>query len=196
MTFAKFNRHLHPQGGRWFRDEDGIVHKATSWPELAVKVKVYRERAGKPAGNPQAEIEAQVCARQSDYCQENPVAPTRPMRAETPGNPKTSTQRILRWLASVLNLRRAGRAKKVSREEARRRAEICARCPRQQKLSSVCGACNATRKSAAAVLLGNDKRVNSELGGCRILHEDTSVSVHLVLEPVTNPELPENCWRR
>jgi len=197
MRFERFNKHLHPQGGKFFIDEDGIKHKAEQWEFLVNRLIQYRERAGKSPGNPKEEIEAQVCARQPGYCQSTSGTPAQPrLPRKIIDNPRTMTHKILRWLAAVLNLRRAGKARKVAREEASRRAEICARCPQQRKLSAVCGACNTTRKSAASVLLGNEKRVNVELGGCRILHEDTSISVHLELEPGNNTELPAECWRK
>lgn len=194
MSFERFNTHLRPQDGRFFVDEDGVKHRGDQWEHVAVRLAAYRKRAGKSPGNPHAEIEAQVCARHPDYCIKELRPPVSyPRERENPGQ---MTKRIMRWLANILKLRRSGKAQKVSREEAYRRAEICARCPQQRKMSSVCGACNATRKSSAELLLGGDRRINKELGGCRILDEDTSISVHIEQAPVTNPGLPENCWRK
>jgi len=192
--FERFNKFIHPQGGKFFEDSDGVRHKADQWEHLVNRVASYRKRAGKPPGDPRAEIESQVCARQPGYCiQERSMpGPVRPERE----NPGQMTKKIMKWLAGILNLRRAGKAKKISREEARRRSTICAQCPQQRKMSLVCGACNATRKSAAVVLLGSEQRIKPDLGGCRILQEDTSISVHLEQAPAENPELPPECWRK
>ena len=197
MTFSRFNRHLHPEGGRYFIDEDGVCHKATSWPELVVKVVNYRKRAGKPPGDPRAEIEAQVCARQPTYCQDNPPAPP-PTRRDTRGAAGTGnlTARVQKWLAGMLSLKRSGAIHKVSMDEARRRAEICARCPAQKDFSGVCGSCKAMRKQSGQILLGTDKRINSALRGCSILGEDTSISVQLAVSPVGETGLPAECWRK
>jgi hypothetical protein len=197
MTFPKFNRHLHIQGGRFFIDEDGIKHKADQWEHLVNRVADYRKRAGKPPGDPKAEIEAQVCARQPGYCrgQLTTPPPSRPARRDGAGAGNL-TARVTKWFVGMLSLKRTGVMRKASTEEARRRAAICARCPMQKAFSGVCGSCKATRKQAGQVLLGTDKRVNSALQGCAVLGEDTSISVHLESEPVNNPELPSECWRK
>jgi hypothetical protein len=194
MKFPKFNRHLHPQGGRFFRDEDGVVHKADSWPALATKVASYRKRAGKPPGDPRAEIEAQVCARHPEYCQEPPSRPV--PRQTAPDSPMSSSKAITRWLAGILRLRRIGGAQQVPREEARRRAAICATCPMQKAFATVCGSCKAMRKTAKQILFGGNTSVGEKLKGCRVLSEDTSTSVHLTQDPSGNPALPANCWRK
>lgn len=194
MKFPRFNRHLHPQGGRYFVDEDGVTHRGDSWPALATRVINYRKRAGKPPGDPRAEIEAQVCARQPQYCQADPPAPTR--RQEAPDSPRSSTKAITRWLVSILKLRRIGGAQQVPREEARRRAAICAVCPKQKAFSSVCGSCKAMRKTTKQILFGGSSSVGERLKGCSVLSEDTSTSVHIQQDPSGNPGLPENCWRK
>ena len=198
MKFERFNRHLYPDGGRYFLDEDGFKHKSDNWPSLAIKVANYRKRAGKPPGDPKAEIEAQVCARQPTYCQHDPPPPSRQasQQAVFRENAGALTKSAMRWLAGMLTAKRSGGIRKVSTEEARRRAAICASCPMQRDFSGVCGACKATRKQAGALILGTEKRVNSALKGCLALKEDTAISVHIEQPATGNPELPANCWRR
>ncbi len=193
----KFNRFLRAIGGKYFIDEDGVKHKADQWEHLAVRVASYRKRAGKPPGDPEQEILDQVCARQPDYCQEKNL-PVPAQRAIATANEsiRASSRAITQWLINILRLRRVGRAQPVSREEARRRAAICAACPMQKDFSSVCGSCKAMRKTAKQILFGGNSPVGEKLKGCRVLGEDTSTSVHIQQDPSSNPALPGHCWRK
>lgn len=198
--FTRFNPNLWPQGGRFFIDEDGVKHKADQWEHLAVRLATYRKKAGKPLGDPHAEIEAQVCARQPGYCQDSiPAPPVPPVVVRQQNQPRFNagqlTKRVLRWLLNLLKLRRAGSARRVSLAEARRRADICSRCPMQRGLSSVCGSCTSTRKQAAQVLIG-DRRLPNPLQGCLALGEDTMISVQIEQDPAQQEGLPPNCWRQ
>lgn len=193
----KWNSNLYPTGGRYFIDEDGIKHRDSSWDLLARRVASYRKRAGKPPGDPAAEIQAQVCARLPHYCveQEAPSRPSpRPVRAAIGSG--ALTERALKWLAGVLSERRAGGAGTVSRAVAAQRARICAGCPFNRGLNQSCGQCNNTRKEAAKALVEGGQRVNSRLGGCQVLGVDNSVAVHLDLPRDNREGLPGHCWRR
>jgi len=196
-----FNRSLAPQGGRYFIDEDGVKHKAENWDFLALRLANYRKRAGKPPGNPAAEILAQVCARQPNYCQETGPGPTPPPpthRVNADGERGSSgklTERVLKWLAHVIGMRRAGGAQRVSSSEAARRAAICAGCVYNRILNESCGSCNRTRKMAAEALIGG-ARVNTKLGGCKILSQDNRIATHLDLPKPSEEGLPGHCWRK
>jgi len=193
----KFNKFLRPVGGKYFIDEDGVKHKADQWEHLFVRVASYRKRAGKPPGNPEQEILDQVCARNPDYCQEaKPSAPVQRAVAAANKSTRASSRAVVQWLVGILRLRRVGGAQPVSREEARRRAAICAGCPMQKALSSNCGSCKAMRKTAKQILFGGSSSIGEKLKGCRVLGEDTSTSVHIQQDPSGNPELPGNCWRK
>lgn len=195
-----FNRSLAPQGGRYFIDEDGVKHKAENWDFLALRLANYRKRAGKPPGDPKAEILAQVCARQPSYCQEMGPAPAPAPVGRVAGDGERGssgklTERVLRWLSSVVALRRSGGAQRVSPSEAARRAAICAGCQFNRQLNQTCGTCNRTRKMTAEALVGG-QRVNGKLGGCKVIGQDNSIAVHLDLPKGTEEGLPGHCWRR
>lgn len=199
--FTRFNPNLWPQDGRFFIDEDGVKHKADQWEHLAVRLATYRKKAGKPPGDPHAEIEEQVCARQPGYCQEAnrvPVVPREVVRQQNQPrfNAGQLTKRVLRWVLELLKSKRAGGARRVSSAEARRRAEICSRCPMQRGLSQACGSCTSTRKQATEVLVGNGKKVPQPLQGCLALGEDTAISVYIEQGPANPEGLPEECWRK
>lgn len=193
-----WNSNLYPTGGRFFVDEDGVRHRDSSWELLARRVASYRKRAGKPPGDPLAEIQAQVCARLPQYCVDTDVQPAPAPRraAREPIGSGALTERVLKWLADMLNLRRAGGAGKVSAAVAAQRARICAGCPMNQGLNQSCGRCARTRKEAAGVLLEGTQRVNGKLGGCKVLGVDNSVAVHLDLGRDNRDGLPGHCWRR
>lgn len=194
----KMNPNLYPDGGRYFLDEDGTKFKAENWDFLARRVANYRRRAGKPAGDPEAEIMAQACARQPNLCAEENVGPSPPpsqpiVVRENAGN---LTKRVTKWLSVVLTQFRGSKLAKVDRSEAKRRAEICKHCPLQRALSEVCGSCKRTRKGVVESILRSERRVNEELKGCLALGEDTSLSVHLSLPATGDGSLPGHCWRR
>lgn len=198
------NPNLFPDGGRYFLDEDGTKFKAENWDFLARRVANYRKKAGKPAGDPEAEIMAQACARQPNLCAEEDRGPSPPpspayqhpqpiVVRENAGN---LTKRVTKWLSVVLTQFRNSTLAKVDRGEAKRRAQICAHCPLQRGLSEVCGSCKRARKTVVESILRSERRVNEELKGCLILGEDTSLSVHLALPNTGNSSLPGHCWRR
>jgi hypothetical protein len=193
----RFNPNVYPAGGRFFVDEDGVKHRAENWGALAVRLASYRKRAGKPPGDPVEEIHAQACQRQPGACGETSpqqvvAAPPSPQRLPV----GDLTNRVTKWFAHLLGMKRRGEIRKVSIEEARRRAEICAHCPLQRDVSSACGACKASRRAASDAILDGSKRVNSKLKACQPLGEDAGLAVHLDLSPTGNGELPGHCWRR
>lgn len=197
----RFNRNLYPTGGRYFLDEDGVKHKGDNWDQLTLKVTNYRKKAGKPPGDPKAEIQAQVCARLPHYCQEDAAGPPpitqipRSVVIREPIGSGRLTERVVKWLASMLSTLRAGGVGRVSRSEASKRAAVCAQCPMNRGLNQSCGTCNRSRREAANALVKGE-RVNAELGGCRVLGVDNSVAVHLDLPRDNSEGLPGHCWRR
>jgi hypothetical protein len=196
----RFKAGLYPVGGRYFIDSDGVKHKAENFDILAVRVAAYRKRNNLPPGDPLNEIHAQVCARQPEGCAETnpqPVVTAPPQSASSMRLPVGDlTNRVTKWFAHLLGMKRRGEIGKVSIDEARRRAAICAGCPLQRDVSSACGACKASRRAASDAILEGSKRVNSKLKACQALGEDTGLAVHLNLGPTGNGSLPDHCWRR
>jgi len=193
----KFNTFLRPVGGKYFLDADGVKFRGDQWEHVAARLRSYRKRAGQPPGDPEQEILDQVCARQPEYCQEaKPSPPAQRAIAAANEFSRASSRAITQWLVSILRLRRVGGAQPVPREEARRRAAICAGCPMQKAFSSVCGSCKAMRKTAKQILFGGSSSIGEKLKGCRVLGEDTSTSVHISQDPSANLALPANCWRK
>lgn len=190
-----FKKNLWPPGGRYFIDEDGIKHKGDNWQQVVLRVTNYRKRAGKPPGDPEGELKAQVCARLPELCR--PEEPKRVMRAAPPvGRNQVGpmTERVLKWIAEMLREARAGRLSRVSAAEAARRAAICAQCPMNRQLNQSCGTCKRSRADATKAITG--KAANDKLGGCKVLHTDNGIAVWLELPADNRDGLPGHCWRR
>lgn len=181
------NQNLHPKTGHFFKDEDGVRHFADSWQGVIAKVRAYRKRAGKPIGDVAAEVIAQACAREPVICHDSDGRHAEAVR-------RTSLKsRILTWLNAV-----RGNTEKRFVDEglARRRADICARCPKAVPLPGGCASCTNTVNALRRDIIGPSRFLDGRLNECDVLNEDTPVTVHIDMLAVDNPELPAHCWRR
>lgn len=205
---VEFNSNLHPPLGHVFKEKDGTKFRGTGWADLEAKVAEYRRINGKPVGDVRADIMAQVCKSSPSYCRESgaarpPVQP-RPERkpdAPRPPAPVTSGKgnmvtRATNWVHMLLAFKRKGAITFVSKQEAKRRAGICAACPRVTSVTGSCGGCMTALATAKGAVLAGEAPVQKAIAGCQVLGEDTSVSVFIVQSPATDSELPANCWRR
>ncbi|NOS67374.1 MAG: hypothetical protein HOO67_03345 [Candidatus Peribacteraceae bacterium] len=187
-----FNPNLYPPSGYIFQDADGTKFRGESWRDVRRQIAEYRARNGMPAGDPEAEINAQQCAQTPGLCHGDKPVPVRTTNSGTNGN-----ERVMNWLGSILISRRQnGTPAVVDKSTARERAAICALCSRQRALSAACDACLNTIRDSRKAILGGEKPVHEALHTCGVLGEDCVSSVHLDLAPVADPELPGNCWRR
>lgn len=171
-----------------FVDSDGTVHTAGDWDTLEAKVTGYRGRRGLASGNPKQEIEAQACSKWSDRCYDATPRSLPETRSEL-------NTRILNWVGNVVAFIHRGF---VSAEEAKRRAAICASCPRQTHWQNSCAACRMQVNRVAKELLDGKTLTDQmkNLNGCDVLGEDTRISIWVRQAPAGVAELPENCWRR
>ena len=190
MASLRFNPNLYPTAGYVYQDADGILHRGESWKHLRMVVTDFRTRNGKPPGDPEREINAYHCAMTPHLCAgHNPVP--RPVAGGGSG-----TAKVANWIGTILVEFRKGTIRFVSRQEAKRRAAICAVCPAQSSLSTVCSSCIASVASARRVILGDAGPVHKSLHPCGILGEDCQLTVHLEQKPTTDSALPAGCWRR
>lgn len=171
-----------------FVDRDGTVHTARDWDELAAKVIGYRERRRLDPGNPQQEITEQACRNWPDRCVDNTP------RSFPETQPKLH-HRILSWVGNLAGI--IGSVGYVSPEEAARRADICAACPRQKAWQGGCASCRTQVNGVVRELLkGRAQSAKMKaLSGCDALSEDTRLSIWVRQKPVDGP-LPDACWRR
>jgi len=186
----RMNPNLYPPDGYSFQDADGVLHRGESWRHLRMVVTAYRTRNRKPAGDLDAEINAYHCAKYAGLCYGNNPVP-HPVASGS-----SVTAKVANWIGTILGEFRRGLLRLVSREEAKRRAAICAVCPAQSSLSTVCSSCIASVESARRALLGDAGPVHQSLYPCGLLGEDCQLSVHLALKPSVEKSLPANCWRK
>lgn len=192
----RFNENMYPDGGWYFRDAQGVNHIGNGFRSLVKVVTEYRTRNKFELGDPEVEITVQLCGRNPGYCRDDQPGAPRPGAQRGPRSTKgTLTQKVIFWMTWMTQQKRLKRLKKVSRAEAKRRANICARCPKQQAFPLSCGSCKANMKNLERALLGEDP-VHSSIETCSVLQEQTSASVFFELPHSDNPDLPANCWRQ
>lgn len=203
------NPGLHPPLGFLFKEGDGTRFRGTSWPEVIEKVRQYREQHGKPAGDVSGDVFRQVCKNSPQYCRDESapkvrkpsprdVKPDGPRPAAHPGVAAGGNvvAAVTNWIARLMNLKRKGQLGFVPVPEARRRAAICAQCPKQTSVTGSCGGCMNALRASKAIILSGQGVVEKAISGCKALGEDTSVSIHLVQGASGEGSLPANCWRK
>ena len=202
------NPSLHPPLGHTHKEPDGTKFRGSSWPDVIAKVTAYRTQHGKPAGDVTADVYAQVCKNSPTYCRDSsvPRPPSQPRPLRKPDAPRPAVHvpagkgnvvaRATNWIHEMLAFKRRNALEFVPKGEARRRAAICAQCPKQTSVTGSCGGCMTVLKAAKGVILAGQAPVEKAIAGCKVLGEDTSVSVFLTLTPSGDGELPANCWRR
>jgi hypothetical protein len=180
------NNNIFPKTGFLFKDADGVKHVADSWTGVVARVKAYRKRRGVAEGNVEAEVVAQACAREPIICQQSGEAHALAVKKTT------LKSRIISWLTAV----RTNTDKRTVEESlARQRADICARCPKQEHLPGGCASCTNAVMALRKEILGN-RFIDGRLHECSVLGEDNPVTVHIDMIAVDNPELPGHCWRK
>jgi hypothetical protein len=186
-----FNQNLYPDGGYLFTDRDGTVLRGDSWRDLEKRIRGYRAINNFSPGDPWTELQVQVCARQPSFCREEGPGPVNGGHHST-----TLNQRVINWFIHVIGLKRVNRLPRVDDNEARRRADICARCPRQTSLNKACEACIASIVTSRKAILDGQASLHQNLQPCGALGEDPTIAVHIEQSPSDNPHLPAECWRK
>ena len=188
----KINVNLFPRLGYRFKERDGSwIVSTNSWTEVMAKVENYRKRNHLPVGNVEAEVMNSACKENPGYCsEENPE--TLRMRKVV-----SLKGRVLSWLNLFRRTKdKSGHLDFVQREEAAKRAEICAKCQNNEGLPEGCASCRATLKANRESILGNKRLIDQRLKGCLVLGEDLPTSVWLDRVTEENGALPPQCWRK
>jgi len=189
------NVNMSPPDGFVYRDAHGVLHTADSWKALCRKVRKYRESNKLPMGEPEMDVMAQACQRNSNLCNESKPFEFPPQDS----NPKSAVKpRLLSWLNE---LRKAVEERHeqlvfVSQEEAVARAEICARCAKNVLLPDGCSACRTALTALRNSVMGSHRHADKRLGGCEVLGSDLPTAVHLDEVRIGKAELPAGCWRK
>lgn len=189
------NPNLYPSDGWWFRDANGTRHpvngSASGLNALINSVADYRKRNGMPMGDPHTEVTVQICSRQPGLCRDSQqVSPPGPFIKADLG------KKVLNWIQRMVGDKRAGNLRKISDQEALKRGEICARCPKQVGLPLTCGRClDDIAKLRRALLDGKDP-VHQGLGACSIFDDDLQTVIHFETGKAPNTDIPDYCWRK
>lgn len=180
-----------PPDGYQFRDPDGSGFRSTGWGPLIATVTEYRARKGLPTAGVAAEVMEQACARNPQICGHQ----VRQGQRIFLGKNSLKSQ-VIRWLDDLR--KQPQPVPRVLPEEARRRANLCIRCPRNQSVSGGCGSCvaamNALRDRAFPV---QKPKFHADVHACAVLGLDIKAAVWLLEEvAIPNPELPDFCWKK
>lgn len=109
------------------------------------------------------------------------------------------------WTKFDTDQAKAGkRAQRVRRDEAEARAEVCAACPANTKVSGItsCSPCVANLNREALILSSNQRTKQTNLAFCASLLHDNRVAVWMPKEALgrslskINAETPALCWLR
>lgn len=195
------SRGIIPHGG-YFRIVDpltGVRVAASNWDHLVSQVRDERKANGAAIGTElESEIEDWVCANHPEEAiAVDPRMP--PIRSLNLDDIVTGTKTFLAFKAAGSPL--------VSEEEAERRAQICARCPRNLSWSQNCSICSKVEDAIQLVVGTRRTSVGQQLFACNLCGCSNKVQVHFPLE-IMLPHLSEekreqfafakeawNCWK-
>ncbi len=170
-----------------------------SYKEVAERLLRFRLANGISPGNPLREVHDYVCGSWPHFCDE--PAPFHPTTASGGPTPSHLSYRVLQFLNQLWR-RQAGAPRELASDVlARSRAEICARCPKQQSWTDGgCGTCISQAQQVGYVYrAGRSSGIDSSLLGCRVLGQDNKTAVWSTnlpdIAPEHRAELPAECWR-
>lgn len=185
------NLNLYPDGGYIFVEGDGTQFRGDGWKDLIAKVKAYRERNRREVGDPESDIFSQYCARMPSHCRDMRHVPV-----QTGGHSLSLNQRVMQFIANLLEWKRRAPIARVADSEAAERAAICANCPRQKSLVKTCQQCLTTVEHGRKVILDGHPSQHQGLMACEALGEDLPLTVHIEQPPVPEDRVPAHCWRK
>lgn len=189
----RINDGIYPKnGGYLFIESDQSRHVGTSPGNLLLRVIAYRKRAGLPAGNPEVEIQEQICARNPGVCYESDRG-SMPTAMKKTASMKS---KVLLWCSILMRRKQNGDLRYVSLQETHDRVNICAACPKNTAYPDGCSSCKKAIREYRTNLVPGRPMDTVRLHGCLVLGEDTGIATHLDEHRVANPELPNHCWRK
>lgn len=187
----RININLYPHNGYFFKNPDGtLLRSSKGWNDLIVRIKVYRKVNNLPKGDPLAEVNEQACQNNPSLCSEQDPPPPVPIVG---GNRRSLKGKALGW--QMETRRHKKQLVFVSPEEAKKRADICAKCIANVDVTGGCGTCRRAFAEAREDILSR-RVIDSRLNACDKLGVDTAIASHLDEPRVNNPDLPAHCWKK
>jgi len=199
-----------PRGGGYNidRPELGIVGQGSTFNLLYDRVVQYRKANGHPVGlGLRSELEQLACAADPESCEDDdPNQPPKPRRLgwqDVVLGSKVAFSVLLDKAAAAVGM---GESPIVSREEAERRAAICAACTYNQPISGMCtGLCGPLKELVRATIGTAKTSRDSDLKSCFICHCYNGIAVWVKVETQLGPmdevtkarfKTVKGCWKR
>lgn len=192
LVSVRPNPNLYPDGGYLFVEGDGTKFRGESWKNLISKVRDYRQRNKRPAGDPESEIFSQYCSRMPSHCKNMSTGPV-----VIQGSHSISlNQRVLQFIANLLEWKRKAAIPRVADSVAAERAAVCAACPHNKPLVQTCQTCVKSVAHGRKVVLDGAASHHQGLLACDVLGEDLPLTVHIEQPKVPEGRVPPYCWRK
>lgn len=192
---SRINPNLHPKGGFKYVDPDNVTHMADDLASLIQVVTHYRNRVGRPLGNPQVEIEDQLCQRHPALCRVADAA----RRSGTVSQIGTPTpEQTALAIHTAFNIKQAGRypGKLLGLTEATARAETCRECSHAVDWTVGCSPCMRSVAGLTDAALAPLPVIRSTRNKACALAKD-SLELAVWRDSVRKAKgAPAPCWRR
>jgi hypothetical protein len=178
-----------PQPGFVYTDpRTGIVHKDLSLNAIYPKVAKSWEANGiTPPDSWKAVVNHEMC-------EQNPHIECREVGE---GERHMTLSDVYRFANSVKKWTEGG-MQFVPKEEAERRAAICAKC-QYNKPTGICWGCHSALKWVGERVGWPESSKDAELRGCTVCGCVLKLKVHLPLDAIDNTGLsswPDHCWQK
>jgi len=199
------------EGWKAKQPETGFVVKGQSLPGLIRNVLVYRNANQLPCpANYKRMVESQVCATMpADEALEKCMALAKDDQQNPPElrQRRSSIEDLKNFALAVEGLiesRATGTRVHVDKEEAERRAEICAKCPKNLPVGN-CWGCGVLGNLYRKLLGHLSSSKDPVLQSCDVCGCDNKVSVHLAddvhalvaeKQGLSADEFPSPCWKK
>jgi len=180
---------IFPPGGHKFKEPDGTLIVANTWAGVIARSRLYRKRNNLPAGDPDAEVHAQVCARTPSICVHDDGGTTQRATQEV-----SLKGRVLRWFGEM----RQRKPGFVDEHSAKARAAVCKQCVESVGLPEGCTNCRRVLNEMRRGLLGGGRPAEDRLThrGCAVLGGEPAAMVWIDEPTVENAALPAHCWKK
>jgi hypothetical protein len=185
--------HIPPGGWKYRQAESGLEIYGGDYFDLKEKVRMHRQTNQFGPTDLDQDIQAQLCSRlpvnaRAIFCRPCVQTEIRSIDLE-------DVTHFLKTAASWIKKPRF-----VSQAEANSRAEICASCPKNVRITG-CTACRNLIKWSFEVIGHRNTPFDSKLGACEVCGCGNAAQVHLPLEVlkkgVTKKMVfPDFCWKK
>lgn len=181
-----FSTGRYPPGGYRFTDNDGTHFEGTSVEDVAAKLREYRDVNNFPPGDPEVEVNEQLCERFPSLAVEVP---------EIIRDDRTIVSRVcetLRGWNREMQMKR--KPVMVDLSTAGTRADTCAGCRHNVNWHLLCTPCELASTSILEPYVSPNKPATRLKGrACEIAGDDLSVAVWLNGSSI---DTEANCWRK